>query len=97
MNDAGLTPPPAVETDDDLLTRTEASDYLARFNVRMKPATLARIWSVGQDGPPCRHIRRKPYYPRGELRAWAMRQRTGLRASGRSPPSASHDAPEEGR
>ncbi|TAJ70305.1 MAG: hypothetical protein EPO51_18790 [Phenylobacterium sp.] len=64
-----------------MLTRAEASAFLARFSVRMKPATLARIWSVGQDGPPCRHIRRKPYYPRGELRAWALRQRTGLRAS----------------
>lgn len=72
---------PAPERDDDLLTRAEASAFLARFSVRMKPATLARIWSVGQDGPPCRHIRRKPYYPRGELRAWALRQRSGLRAS----------------
>ncbi len=69
------------EHDEDLLTRAEASAYLSRFNVRMKPATLARIWSVGQDGPPCRHIRRKPFYPRGELRAWALQQRTGLRAS----------------
>ncbi|WP_421936118.1 hypothetical protein [Phenylobacterium sp.] len=71
----------AEELDADLLTRTEASAYLARYNVRMKPATLARIWSVGQDGPPCQHIRRKPFYPRGELRAWALRQRTALRPS----------------
>jgi hypothetical protein len=75
------TAAPAPERDDDLLTRAEASAFLARFSVRMKPATLARIWSVGQDGPPCRHIRRKPFYPRGELRAWALRQRSGLRAS----------------
>ena len=74
------------ERDEDLLTRAEASDYLARYNVRMKPATLARLWSVGHDGPPCRHIRRRPFYPRGELRAWALRQRTGLRAS-RAPAS----------
>jgi len=69
------------EHDDDLLTRAEASAYLARYKVRMKPATLARIWSVGRDGPPCQHVRGKPYYPRGELRAWALSQRTGLRAS----------------
>jgi hypothetical protein len=76
-----LIPAAADERDSDLLTRAEASAYLARYNVRLKPATLARIWSVGQDGPPCRHIRRKPFYPRGELRAWALLQRTGLRAS----------------
>jgi len=80
------------EKDDDLLTRAEASLFLARFNVRMKPATLARIWSVGQDGPACRHIRSKPYYPRAELRDWALRQRTDLRAS-RAP---TRTAPEEG-
>ena len=77
-----VEPTPIVnDEDDDLLTRAEASVFLARYNVRLKPATLARIWSVGQDGPPCRHIRRKPFYPLGELRAWALRQRTGLRVS----------------
>lgn len=81
MNDLHATERPAEERDDDLLTRAEASAYLARYNVRMKPATLARIWSVGGDGPPCRHIRRKPFYPRAELRAWALRQRTDLRPS----------------
>jgi hypothetical protein len=81
VSDANLPPPDLGERDADLLTRAEASAYLARYNVRMKPATLARIWSVGQDGPPCRHIRRRPFYPRGELRDWALRQRTGLRSS----------------
>lgn len=84
------------ECDDDLLTRVEASDYLARFNVRMKPSTLARIWSVGHDGPPCRHIRRKPYYPRGELRAWALGQRSGLRASSRARPAGAGRDAEDG-
>lgn len=89
MIDVAHGEPAGEERDEDLLTRVEASDYLARFNVRLKPATLARIWSVGQDGPPCRHIRRRPYYPRGELRNWALRQRTGLRASrGPGPPDA---------
>jgi hypothetical protein len=69
------------ERDEDLLTRAEASAYLARYNVRLKPATLARLWCVGGDGPPCRHVRRKPYYPRSELRAWALRQRSCLRSS----------------
>lgn len=69
--------------DDDLLTRAEASDYLRGFGIRMKPATLARLWSVGADGPPCRHIRGKPFYPRRVLRAWAESQDTGLRRSAR--------------
>lgn len=90
MSDLNFSTLRADEHDDDLLTRAEASAYLARYNVRMKPATLARIWSVGQDGPPCRHIRRKPFYPRGELRQWALRQRTGLRAS-RAPTAPAAD------
>ena len=60
--------------DDDLLTRKEASAFLAQFGIRMKPQTLARIWSTGGNGPPCRHIRSKPYYPRGVLRDWARSQ-----------------------
>lgn len=81
MNDILATGLPNDESDDDLLTRAEASAYLARYSVSMKPATLARLWSVGGDGPPCRHIRRRPFYPRAELRDWALRQRSSLRAS----------------
>lgn len=78
----GVVPPDAAhEREEDLLTRSQASEYLRRFHIRMKPATLARIWSVGGDGPPCQHIRGKPWYPRGELRVWAQTQRTGLRRS----------------
>lgn len=80
------TPPPP-ERDDDLLTRAEASAYLLRFGIRMKPATLARAWSTGADGPPCRHVRRRPLYPRAALRAWAESQTTGLRRSARDPAS----------
>lgn len=83
MSEFDLEPVATEERDDDLLTRTEASAYLARFNIVLKPATLARIWSVGGDGPPCQHIRSKPWYPRGALRAWAQSQRTGLRRSRR--------------
>lgn len=71
------------ERDEDLLTRAEASAFLARFHIRMKPATLARLWSVGGDGPPCRHIRGKPWYPLGELRRWAQSQQSNLRRSRR--------------
>ncbi len=69
------------ETDDDRLTRSEASDFLLRFGIRLKPASLARMWSRGVDGPACRHVRGKPLYPRGVLRAWAESQDTGLRTS----------------
>ncbi|WP_313454267.1 hypothetical protein [Brevundimonas sp.] len=60
--------------DDDLLTRKEASAFLAQFGIRMKPQTLAKVWSTGGNGPPCRHIRNKPYYPRGVLADWARSQ-----------------------
>lgn len=77
----------APEREEDLLTRQQASAYLERFNVRLKPASLARMWSVGADGPPCEHIRGKPWYPRGALRAWAQTQRTGLRQRRRDAPA----------
>lgn len=66
---------------EDLLTRQEASAYLVQFGIRMKPQTLARLWSTGGDGPPCRHIRSKPFYPRGLLRDWARSQIGEVRAA----------------
>jgi hypothetical protein len=78
--------PQVAEDDEDLLTRAEASAFLAVLGIRMKPATLARLWSAGGDGPPCRHIRHKPYYPRGVLRDWAAAQITDLRT--RAPAAA---------
>jgi hypothetical protein len=72
---------PRTDGDDDLLTRAEASAFLAQFGIRMKPQTLARIWSTGGDGPPCLHVRSKPYYPRGVLRDWARSQRGELRSA----------------
>lgn len=56
------------------LTRKEASQLLEVMGIRLKPATLARLWSTAGDGPPCRHIRSKPYYPRHLLEAWARSQ-----------------------
>jgi hypothetical protein len=69
-----------VEHEDDvLLTRAEASAFLARMGIQLKPSSLARLWSTGTNGPPCRHIRSKPYYPRGLLREWAAGQITEVR------------------
>lgn len=83
MMGASVEPEPGAvtESDDDRLTRAEASEFLLRFGIRLKPATLARMWSTGADGPACRHVRGKPLYPRGVLRAWAEAQDTGLRTS----------------
>lgn len=72
--------------DENLLTRAEASAFLALMGIRMKPATLARIWSTASNGPPCRHIRAKPYYPRGLLRDWARTQISEVRTG--APPAA---------
>ena len=65
----------------DLLTRNEASLFLAELGIRLKPASLARMWSTGSDGPPCRHIRSKPFYPKGLLIDWAQRQITDVRTA----------------
>ena len=78
--------PGAEPGEEDLLTRKEASAFLAQFGIRMKPETLARIWSTGGEGPPCRHIRHKPYYPRGVLRDWARSQIGELKSA--APPAA---------
>ena len=64
-----------------LLTRAEAAAHLEQFGVRLKPATLARLWSTGGGGPPCRHIRAKPFYPRDLLEAWAASQISDLRTA----------------
>lgn len=64
-----------------LLTRKEAAAHLERFGIRLKPATLARLWSTGGDGPPCRHIRAKPFYPRDLLEAWAASQISDVRTA----------------
>ncbi|GLK50132.1 hypothetical protein GCM10017620_31060 [Brevundimonas intermedia] len=75
-----VTEPPFSAVDEGaLLTRAEASAFLAQRGIRLKPATLARLWSTRSDGPPCRHIRSKPYYPRNLLEAWAAAQISGLR------------------
>jgi hypothetical protein len=90
--DAEQPGPAPAEGDDDLLTRAEASAFLKRFGIRMKPATLARAWSTGSNGPPCRHVRGKPFYPRDVLQAWAESQITGLRRSSREPTGSSERA-----
>lgn len=64
-----------------LLTRAEAAAHLERFGIRLKPATLARLWSTGGGGPPCRHIRAKPFYPRDLLEAWAASQISDVRTA----------------
>lgn len=66
---------------EDLLTRKEASAFLAAMGVRLKPATLARLWSMGGNGPPCRHVRSRPFYPRGLLRAWGLAQISEVRTA----------------
>lgn len=80
---------------DGLLDRKEASAYLASIGVRRTPATLAKIFSTRDDGPPCVHHGRRPLYPKRLLHEWAMRQLTQLRRSAREPrqPSAGSAAP----
>lgn len=63
----------------DFLTRAEAAAVLTEMGVRMKTATLARIWSTAANGPPVRHVRSKPYYPRRLLEDWGRSQISDLR------------------
>lgn len=56
---------------DRLLSRKEASRELAELGIQRSPATLAKIFCTRQDGPPCRHLGRTPYYLRSELLEWA--------------------------
>jgi hypothetical protein len=72
--------------DELLLTRAEASAFLVSFGIRLKPATLARLWSTGGNGPPCRHIRSRPFYPQDLLRDWARSQISDIRTA--APPAA---------
>lgn len=78
-------PPMTLVDDEALLTRKEAAAVLNAMGVRLKPATLARLWSTGGNGPPCRHVRTKPHYPLGLLKAWGLSQisevRTGAPAA----------------
>jgi len=66
---------------DELLTREEASEYLATLGVRRRPATLAMLFCTRSDGPPCIHDGRKPLYPKRQLHEWGVRQLTRLRRS----------------
>lgn len=69
----------------ELLSREEASAYLATIGVRRRPATLAKLFCTRSDGPPCVHDGRKPYYPKRLLHDWGMRQLTHLRRSSSEP------------
>lgn len=77
---------------DELLTREEASEYLATLGVRRRPATLAKLFCTRSDGPPVIHDGRKPYYPKRQLHEWGLRQLSQMRRSSsepRAPASAS--------
>jgi hypothetical protein len=56
-------------TDLKLLSSREASEFLARFGVSRKPATLNRLRCQG-GGPRFRRIGRAVYYEPEALRSW---------------------------
>ena len=73
----------AVEHEDRLLNRKEASRELAALGIQLAPSTLAKMLCLGLDGPPYIHIRKRPYYPSLQLRAWARLQVSEVRYSSR--------------
>ncbi|MDQ1155186.1 hypothetical protein [Brevundimonas sp. SORGH_AS_0993] len=87
MTAGSPTPDPAAPlASGPLLTRSQASVFLEQYGIHLKPGTLARLWSMGGNGPPCLHVRGKPFYPTEVLKTWAGSQITDLRAS--APPAA---------
>jgi hypothetical protein len=61
--------------------RSEASDYLrAHFGVSIKPATLAKLATVG-GGPRFEHFGRWPMYRQAELDRWARGRLSPLKTS----------------
>ena len=77
-----LEPPPSAPCspgEGELLTRAEAAAFLGEMGIRLKPATLARLWSTDRNGPPVRHIRSRPYYPQTLLSERARAQISDLR------------------
>lgn len=74
-------PPQSAAPPSEWLTRAQASAFLEARGIHMKPTTLARAYSTGSGGPPCRHVRNKPYYPPDLLGAWADDQITAPASS----------------
>jgi hypothetical protein len=70
---------------DTLLTRKEASSELLRMGIRRSPSTLAKIFCLREDGPPCTHLGRTPYYPKRQLHEWVRSRLTALRSSSQQP------------
>lgn len=66
---------------EDRLTSMEGAALRVPFGVRMRPETLARLWSTGGDRPPCRHVQHEFNDPRGRLRDWPGAQVGDLRVS----------------
>jgi hypothetical protein len=63
------------------LRRVEASEYLLRmYGLRLAPATLAKMASIG-GGPAFHKASATPLYPRTELDRWAVARLGRLRRS----------------
>jgi hypothetical protein len=76
--------------EDALLDRRQASAYLETIGVRRKPATLAKLYCIGDDGPPCMHDGRRVLYPKRLLHFWGVRQLTAVRRSSREARAQMH-------
>jgi len=66
---------------DSLLTRAEASAYLASLGITMRPQTLASLGSRGIVGPPFVKVGRRALYQKRALHAWATARLVGYRAA----------------
>lgn len=55
--------------------RTPAADYVEKtYNFPCSGKTLAKLASIGSDGPPFRMAGRVPLYPKSGLDSWAQKK-----------------------
>jgi hypothetical protein len=78
--------------DDYLMSRSEAAIYSEALGCPLKASTLAKKYSVRDDGPPVVHFGNSPRYPVGPFRAWALGRTTKPRRSSSEPREAADAA-----
>jgi hypothetical protein len=75
---------PQLQTNDRLLSSTEALDYLADAGIRRSPVTLGR-WSAAGTGPAFRRLGRFRLYAVSDINDWIQAQLSPRQQSIRQP------------
>lgn len=70
---------------DRLLSRAEASAYLATLGIAIRPQTLAALASRGAHSPKIIKVGRRVLYAKRDVHAWGAAKLVGYRAATRHP------------